>query len=47
MVEAFKLIHKVVQTEPFSKIVEEELLPGPNLQSDEQVSSTLQWHRCQ
>lgn len=44
MVEAFKVIRKVVQTEPFSKIVEEELLPGPNFQSDEQISGTLQWH---
>ena len=37
MVDTMKFIRKVVQTEPFSKIVEREELPGPDVQTDEQL----------
>ena len=41
MVESFKFIRKVAQTAPFSEIVQEELLPGPTVQTDEEVYGTL------
>ena len=37
IVDTLKFIRKVVQTEPFSKIVEQEELPGLDVQTDEQL----------
>ncbi|EKM56079.1 uncharacterized protein PHACADRAFT_162124 [Phanerochaete carnosa HHB-10118-sp] len=35
--EAVKFVRKVMKTEPFSKIIEKEELPGPEVQMDEQL----------
>lgn len=40
MVDATKYIRKVSQTEPFSSLVVEEQLPGPDIQTDEQLYGT-------
>lgn len=37
--EALKFTRKVTQTSPFSEIVDTEVTPGPDVQSDEQIDS--------
>ena len=40
MVEATKFIRRVTQTEPFKSLVAEEQLPGPNVNTDEEMIAT-------
>ena len=38
MVEGLKFIRSVAKSEPFAKYVAEEQLPGPDVQTDEQLN---------
>ena len=40
MVEGVKFIRQVVQTEPFSALVAEEVLPGPDVRTDDEIYGT-------
>lgn len=50
MIEGIKYARRLTQTEAFSKIIEEELYPGPNVQSDDDLrvylkkNSMTMWH---
>ncbi|GJE88963.1 GMC oxidoreductase [Phanerochaete sordida] len=52
MVDSVKFIRKVAQTEPFGSIIEREELPGPDVQTDEQIYEYVKkysgssWHTC-
>ncbi|EKM52404.1 uncharacterized protein PHACADRAFT_260760 [Phanerochaete carnosa HHB-10118-sp] len=52
MVDGVKFMRKVAKAEPFNKIVEKEELPGPDVQTDEQICeyirkhSTSTFHTC-
>lgn len=52
LVDAVKFARKLTQTEPLSNIIEREELPGPDVQTDEQIYEYVRsyagssWHTC-
>ncbi|EKM53786.1 uncharacterized protein PHACADRAFT_125734 [Phanerochaete carnosa HHB-10118-sp] len=46
MVDAMKFIRKVTRTEPFKSLVVEEQLPGPNVNTDEEISAYVRKNTC-
>ncbi|GJE92683.1 GMC oxidoreductase [Phanerochaete sordida] len=52
LVDGVKFIRRVAQTAPFAAIVEREELPGPDVQTDEQLyeyvrkNASSSWHTC-
>lgn len=45
-VDALKFTRKVVGAPPFSDVVQEELVPGPDVQTDEQIYGASRYLYC-